>query len=151
MRRSVLWLITHPFRLRCLNQEFHFCNMQYSIRQYSIDPIFLTPWSTDIINRSLLYGSRSSKQWRTWENAHTCKNWLAFQVCGSLYKSAFRRYKMMRLQHILLFLAVELHVLTRAESMRDKNATRITYYSHSLLNHPFARDWLIKSCLGSSF
>lgn len=72
-------------------------------------------------------------------SARTLTNWLAFQVCRSPYKSAFQHYSMMRLQHIL-FLDVELHVLTRAESMRDKNATRISYYSHSLLNHPFARD-----------
>lgn len=51
---------------------------------------------------------------------------MVFKVYAYVYKSAFQHYKMMHLQHFPLFLHVELHVLTRAESMRGENATRIS-------------------------
>lgn len=53
----------------------------------------------------------------------TFKNWAGIQSLQNLHKSALQRYNY---QHILLFLDVELHVLTGAESMRDKNATRMS-------------------------
>lgn len=82
---------------------------------------------TDMVKFSLLYGSSSPKQQITWKNLALLKIRLAFKVYKNLYWFAFLHYKIMHLQHILLFLDVELYAFTRVESMRDKNPTRISW------------------------